>query len=98
MSRGLIAPHSVTSKNEAANANGRMYRRQTCDLQALDDTPREEAEWILWMDLDTIAVESDIAFPLESYAGKDLVLWIMPDEVLHGNPMRKPPRLDLLHV
>lgn len=42
------------------------------------------------MDLDTIAVESNIAFPLESYAGKDLVLWIMPDEVLEGNPMSKP--------
>ena len=58
-------------------------------MQALNDTPREEAEWILWMDLDTIAVESDIALPLESYAGKDLVLWILPDEVLEGNPMRK---------
>lgn len=58
-------------------------------LQALNDTPRVEAEWILWMDLDTIAVESDIALPLESYAGKDLVLWILPDEVLEGNPMRK---------
>ena len=57
--------------------------------QALNDTPRKEAEWILWMDLDTIAVESNIALPLESYAGRDLVLWIMPDEVLEGNPMRK---------
>lgn len=59
-------------------------------MQALNETSREEAEWILWMDLDTIAVESDIAFPLASYAGKDLVLWIMPDEVLKGNPMSKP--------
>lgn len=98
MSSGLIAPRSVISRNQATNASGHMYRRRTSDLQALNDTSREEAEWILWMDLDTIAVESDIAFPLERYAGKDLVLWIMPDEVLHGNPMRKPPRLFLWHV
>ena len=62
-------------------------------LQALNETAREDAEWILWMDLDTVAVESDIAFPLADYEGKDLVLWIQPDLVLQGDAFRKPPSL-----
>lgn len=53
--------------------------------KALNETAREDAEWILWMDLDTVAVESDIAFPLADYEGKDLVLWIQPDLVLQGD-------------
>lgn len=57
-------------------------------LQALNETAREDAEWILWMDLDTVAVESDIAFPLEDYEGKDVVLWIQPELVLQGDAFR----------
>ena len=45
------------------------------------------------MDLDTVAVESDIAFPLADYEGKDLVLWIQPDLVLQGDAFRKPTSL-----
>jgi hypothetical protein len=41
------------------------------------------------MDLDTVAVESDIAFPLADYEGKDLVLWIQPDLVLQGDAFRE---------
>ena len=40
------------------------------------------------MDLDTVAVESDIAFPLEDYDGKDVVLWIQPELVLQGDAFR----------
>ena len=58
-------------------------------MQALNETAREDAEWILWMDLDTVAVESNIAFPLADYEGKDLVLWIQPDLVLEGDAFRK---------
>ena len=58
-------------------------------LQALNETSREDAEWILWMDLDTVAVESNIAFPLADYEGKDLVLWIQPDLVLEGDAFRE---------
>ena len=57
-------------------------------MQALNETAREDAEWILWMDLDTVAVESDIAFPLEDYDGKDVVLWIQPELVLQGDAFR----------
>lgn len=53
--------------------------------KALNETAREDAEWILWMDLDTVAVESDIAFPLADYEGKDLVLWIQPELVMQGD-------------
>lgn len=65
--------------------------KQTCSLhlQAVNETAREDAEWILWMDLDTVAVESDIAFPLADYEGKDLVLWIQPDLVMQGDAFRK---------
>lgn len=57
-------------------------------FQALNETAREDAEWILWMDLDTVAVQSDIAFPLEDYEGKDVVLWIQPELVLQGDAFR----------
>ena len=57
-------------------------------MQTLNETSREDAEWILWMDLDTVAVESDIAFPLADYEGKDLVLWIQPEYVLEGDAFR----------
>ena len=40
------------------------------------------------MDLDTVAVQSDIAFPLEDYEGKDVVLWIQPELVLQGDAFR----------
>ena len=59
-----------------------------CFFQALNETAREDAEWILWMDLDTVAVQSDIAFPLEDYEGKDVVLWIQPELVLQGDAFR----------
>ena len=50
------------------------------------------------MDLDTVAVESDIAFPLADYEGKDLVLCIQPDLVLQGDAFRKPPTLAVLVI
>lgn len=65
-------------------------------MQALNETTREDAEWILWMDLDTVAVESDIAFPLADYEGRDLVLWIQPDLVMQGDAFRKPLHPELV--
>ena len=40
----------------------------------LDETPASEAEWILYMAPDLTIDDLTFTFPLESYAGKDLVL------------------------
>ena len=54
-------------------------------LQALNSIPRERAEWILWLDMDMVLENITFTLPLESYAGKDFILWGQPEWIMKGH-------------
>ena len=57
--------------------------------QALNEIPRERAEWILWLDMDLLIDNMDFTFPLAQYEGKNMILhgngeWIKQGEARAG--------------
>lgn len=56
-------------------------------MQAMENIPRERAEWIVWIDMDVILGDIGFTFPLtkEAYTGKDLIVWGNYDAVLAGD-------------
>ena len=53
-------------------------------LQALQEIPRERAEWILWLDMDLLIDKMDFVMPLDSYEGKDLIMHGQAEYILQG--------------
>lgn len=43
--------------------------------KVLADTPRAAAEWILWLDVDTVLPHAGLLPRFSEYEGKDLVVW-----------------------
>ena len=56
--------------------------------QALNEIPRERAEWILWLDMDLLINRMDFVLPLLAYEGKDMVLHGNPEFVLQGEAQK----------
>lgn len=54
-------------------------------MQALNSIPRERAEWILWLDMDMVLENITFTLPLDSYAGKDFILWGQPEWIMKGH-------------
>jgi hypothetical protein len=59
--------------------------------QALQEIPRERAEWILWLDMDLLINRMDFVLPLLAYEGKDMVLHGNPEFVLQGEAQKGAP-------
>ena len=55
-------------------AQGHEFSRAATVLKLLQDTPASEAEWILYMDPQTVFDAPTVLFNFEFYAGRDLVL------------------------
>ncbi|BDA50038.1 probable glycosyltransferase 3 [Coccomyxa sp. Obi] len=53
--------------------------------KALNSIPRERAEWILWLDMDMVLENITFTLPLDSYAGKDFILWGQPEWIMKGH-------------
>jgi hypothetical protein len=53
-------------------------------VQALEEIPRDRAEWIMWLDMDLLINKMDFTLPLENYEGKDIVLHGKPEYILQG--------------
>ena len=53
--------------------------------QALNTISRERAEWLLWLDMDMVLENITFTLPLDSYAGKDFILWGQPEWIMKGH-------------
>ena len=54
-------------------------------LQALEGIPAERADWILWLDMDLLVANMNFTFPIEKYAGKDMILHGDMDYIKKGD-------------
>lgn len=61
----------------------------------LDTTDPSDAEWILYMEADTIIDAPGFTLPFEFYAGRDIVLLGSPTSIRAGDLKGEAP---LLHV
>ena len=48
------------------------------------------AEWVLWMDIDTVVIDANYTLPFEAFAAKsrDLVVYGNKSEVEKGHPVK----------
>lgn len=53
--------------------------------KTLDETPASEAEWIMWVDIDTIMPDMAVLPRFDAYTGADLVVWGNRDKINEGN-------------
>ena len=51
----------------------------------LRETSRERAEWILWLDADTLIEEMAFQIPFHAYRGKSFVAWGNADYLWAGD-------------
>ena len=58
----------------------------------LDETPASEAEWILWIDIDTVMPDISVLPRFEAYEGADLVVWGNEAKILEGDMNGGAPR------
>ena len=59
--------------------------------QALNEIPRERAEWILWLDMDLLINNMTFTLPLDKYEGKDLIMHGQADLILKGEARKGAP-------
>ena len=57
-----------------AGVQGHEFSRAATVHKLLQDTPASEAEWILYMDPQTMLDAPTVVFNFEFYAGRDIVL------------------------
>ena len=53
--------------------------------KTLAETTSEEAEWIMWVDIDTIIADMTIVPRFDEYEGADLIVWGQRDKLMQGN-------------
>ena len=51
----------------------------------LEETPRADAEWIWWIDVDTLYPDMAVLPRFEAYEGYDLVVWGNRDKIMEGD-------------
>ena len=51
----------------------------------LRETSRERAEWILWLDADTLLEEMAFQLPMSAYDGKNFIAWGNADYLWAGD-------------
>ena len=66
-------------------SNAPLHGVRKAVAQALKSIPRERAEWILWLDMDMVLENITFSLPLESYVGKDFILWGQPEWIMKGH-------------
>ena len=54
-------------------------------LQALNTIPRERAEWFIWLDMDMVLENVTFDLPLDSYEGRDIIMWGQPEWIARGH-------------
>lgn len=62
-------------------------------MQALNTIPRERAEWFIWLDMDMVLENITFDLPLETYEGRDIIMWGQPEWIAKGDNARGDPFL-----
>ena len=57
-------------------------------MQALNTIPRERAEWFIWLDMDMVLENVTFDLPLDSYEGRDIIMWGQPEWIAKGDNAR----------
>ena len=65
-------------------------------MQALNTIPRERAEWFIWLDMDMVLENITFDLPLETYEGRDIIMWGQPEWIVKGDNARGEPFLGAL--
>jgi hypothetical protein len=60
-------------------------------MQALSTIPRERAEWFIWLDMDMVLENITFNLPLETYEGRDIIMWGQPEWIAKGDNARGNP-------
>lgn len=63
----------------------RRYTKIGLLRKLLRETSRERAEWILWLDADTLLEEMAFQIPFHAYRGKSFVAWGNADYLWAGD-------------
>ena len=66
--------------------------------QALNEIPRERAEWILWLDMDLLINNMTFTLPLDKYEGKDLIMHGQAELILKGEARKGAPSWPALGI
>jgi hypothetical protein len=61
------------------------WNKETMIAKTLAETTPEEAEWIMWVDIDTIIADMTIVPRFDEYEGADLIVWGQRDKLMQGN-------------
>ena len=54
-------------------------------LKALEETSAADAEWIMWVDIDTVMPDMAVLPRFEAYEGADLVVWGDRAKIMEGD-------------
>ena len=61
------------------------WNKESMIRKMLHDTPRADAEWIWWTDIDTLMPDMVLLPRFEAYKGFDLVVWGVKEKILEGD-------------
>jgi len=67
------------------NVTAGNWNKETMIRKTLMETPRADAEWIMWVDIDTLFFDTAVLPGFGYYKGKDLVVWGQEKQLLEGN-------------
>ena len=61
------------------------WNKETMILKTLHETDPAEAEWVMWLDIDTIIPDMAVVPRFDEYDGADLVVWGDREKLMEGN-------------
>lgn len=67
------------------NVTAGNWNKLTMIRKVMDATPPEVAEWILWMDSDTVIFNTSLLPRFDAYEGKNFVVWGQEEKLKEGD-------------
>ena len=61
------------------------WNKETMIRKTLEETPATDAEWIMWVDIDTVMPDMAVLPRFEDYEGYNLVVWGNRDKIMEGD-------------
>ena len=75
--------------HDAVTSSARYFKDiSVCASQALNTIPRKRAEWFIWLDMDMVLENVTFDLPLETYEGRDIIMWGQPEWIAKGDNAR----------
>ena len=61
------------------------WNKESMIRKTLEETPAAAAEWILWVDIDTVMPDMAVLPRFDAYEGADLVVWGSRAKIMEGD-------------